>query len=363
MGTASKKSTGKKKGAPKKAAKPKSDVSVEDDDERDPRLVPPKKTFSGESERANYQNWRRGITVWRNQYDHQSESKLGAKLMEVVVGDAEDLVFATLEEGTELYDEIMRVLDGAFGERGLPESLSAINTYNACSREKDSLGTFLTKYKTARAKALKYGLTTSEKTDGAQLLQKAELTSTQATGVLQALRIESKLAGEDFVTPRYTPTLEALEMLAQTLAAQDVSQGRQKRPAALLAGQPEPKYPRKGKDGKDKGGGKGKYGGKKDGKNGGKGGGGASGQHRQPTWRDGDWSCPSCKDHQFAKNEKCRQCGSANPTSAAKKGGKDGKEPGKKGDGKGKGPSKQPCREHVKGTCQRGATCWFSHST
>merc|ERR1711957_937320 len=46
--------------------------------------------------------------------------------------------------------------------------------------------------------------------------------------------------------------------------------------------------------------------------------------------KDGDWMCPQCDDHQFAKNTKCRQCGAAHPegggTSAPVKGkGKGGK--------------------------------------
>jgi predicted RNA-binding Zn-ribbon protein involved in translation (DUF1610 family) len=33
----------------------------------------------------------------------------------------------------------------------------------------------------------------------------------------------------------------------------------------------------------------------------------------------GDWECPKCKDHQFAKNEKCRKCGSSKPGLAESK--------------------------------------------
>merc|ERR1712061_26808 len=31
------------------------------------------------------------------------------------------------------------------------------------------------------------------------------------------------------------------------------------------------------------------------------------------SMRDGDWLCPSCSDHQFAKNISCRKCGEPRP--------------------------------------------------
>lgn len=36
---------------------------------------------------------------------------------------------------------------------------------------------------------------------------------------------------------------------------------------------------------------------------------GASGQE----WKNGDWSCPQCGDHNFASRTECRQCGAKNP--------------------------------------------------
>merc|ERR1719246_385197 len=41
------------------------------------------------------------------------------------------------------------------------------------------------------------------------------------------------------------------------------------------------------------------------------GGGGAPG-----GMKPGDWSCPSCGDHQFAKNATCRKCGAEKPEGA-----------------------------------------------
>ena len=31
------------------------------------------------------------------------------------------------------------------------------------------------------------------------------------------------------------------------------------------------------------------------------------------AWKEGDWGCPNCGDHQFARNVACRQCGAAKP--------------------------------------------------
>jgi len=36
------------------------------------------------------------------------------------------------------------------------------------------------------------------------------------------------------------------------------------------------------------------------------------GKGPQPM-KPGDWNCPNCGDHQFAKNDECRKCGTANP--------------------------------------------------
>lgn len=43
------------------------------------------------------------------------------------------------------------------------------------------------------------------------------------------------------------------------------------------------------------------------------GGGGSGGVGSMASFMPGDWSCPSCGDHQFARNLRCRQCGEARP--------------------------------------------------
>merc|ERR1740123_1347847 len=37
--------------------------------------------------------------------------------------------------------------------------------------------------------------------------------------------------------------------------------------------------------------------------------------------KPGDWMCPSCGDHQFAKNPACRKCGATKPEGAGDAGG------------------------------------------
>merc|ERR1719188_2601502 len=50
------------------------------------------------------------------------------------------------------------------------------------------------------------------------------------------------------------------------------------------------------------------------------GGAGAAGPRARATtsmakegYKPGDWTCPGCNDHQFAKNETCRKCGTPKP--------------------------------------------------
>mmetsp|Transcript_78879 Transcript_78879/g.221142 ORF Transcript_78879/g.221142 Transcript_78879/m.221142 type:complete len:109 (+) Transcript_78879:3-329(+) len=43
----------------------------------------------------------------------------------------------------------------------------------------------------------------------------------------------------------------------------------------------------------------------------------AGGMQMRGGMRLGDWMCPSCGDHQFAKNESCRRCQTARPAGGA----------------------------------------------
>jgi len=50
------------------------------------------------------------------------------------------------------------------------------------------------------------------------------------------------------------------------------------------------------------------------------GGGGGKGGCKGGGMMPGDWNCPACGDHQFAKNAQCRQCGEPNPNTGGGKG-------------------------------------------
>mmetsp|Transcript_106594 Transcript_106594/g.340063 ORF Transcript_106594/g.340063 Transcript_106594/m.340063 type:complete len:181 (-) Transcript_106594:53-595(-) len=42
--------------------------------------------------------------------------------------------------------------------------------------------------------------------------------------------------------------------------------------------------------------------------------GGGGGGGGGPDMKPGDWACPGCGDHQFARNTECRKCGTGNPS-------------------------------------------------
>jgi hypothetical protein len=177
---------------------------------------------------------------------------------------------------------------------------------------------------------MRHGLTPSPDTDGAKLLQACQLTATQQTGILQALRLEAKLGGKVFAKPEYQTTLDALEMLAQTLSMQDnEDRGTRKRPALMT--DVAPKYPR---NNQPKGHGKGQ----------------SSGPGKGPGWTplSSGGVCKFWVKGTCSKGEACSFKHSKGP-----KGGKP--TDGKKG---GKGA----CHQWTKGgSCTFGDKCRFSH--
>jgi hypothetical protein len=330
-----KKAAAKPKAAPKKAAK---SVVVVSDDEADHKgtVRPPRKEFTGK-DKSLYPNWRRSAFVWKNNYPKASAKQLGAALMEVVVDDAEDTVYGCTGEGEETFDNIIKALDGPYGEKQLSASTQYVQQFKVLKRGKKSLQDFLAIYTTARQKAIRFGWTPSPDTDGMDLIMACEITSTQQAGVLQTLQLKAEMLNKEFVRPEYATAYSALDTLASTLAMQDTARGVEKRPAGLLSStEPAkrqrtwepPKGPGKGLTTAPKGPGKGKG---------------------------------VC--NQFAQAGKCLYGEACRFRHV--KGGKDGK----KGDGKGtKGPGGKPkatapCRLWAKdGTCTYGDGCRFSHT-
>ena len=329
--------------APKKAAPKKSAAAPVEVDDSDSEVVtrpvrPPRKEFSGK-DKSLYPNWRRSAFVWRNNFPNASGKQLGAALMEVVTDDAEDAVYGCTAQGEETFDNIIKALDGPYGEKQLSASTQYVQEFKVLKRGKKSLQDFLAIYTTARQKAIRFGWTPSPDTDGMDLIMACEITATQQTGVLQTLQLKAEMLEKEFIRPEYATAYSALETLASTLSMQDTARKVEKRPAGLLSATEEPpKRPRTGDQ--PKGPGKGL----------------AAGGPKGPG--KGKGVC-----NQFAQSGKCLYGEACRFRHA--KGAKDGK----KGEGKGKwGPGGKPkaavpCRQWAKdGKCTYGDGCRFSHT-
>ena len=342
--------TGKAKAAPKKVPKPKAKAASVpiDSDESDAddaaaahesrMLRPPKKEFSGD--KSAYPNWRRSMFVWRNKFPHVDEKQIGANLMEVILGDAEDAVFGNIADGEETFTNIIKALDGPYGERSLAASTQYVREFKELKRGKKSLEDFLSTYKTARAKAIRFGWTPSPDTDGMDLIMACEITSTQQTTILQTLQLKAEILGKEFARPEYATAYDALETLASTLAMQDSAKRVEKRPAGLLSATEPVKRQRTGEQ--PKGPGKGL----------------ATGGPKGPG--AGKGVC-----NQFAQSGKCSYGETCRFHHDKGKHGKKDDGKGKKGKGPGGGKPKTaaPCRQWTKdGTCTYGESCRFSHT-
>ena len=331
----------KAKVAPKKKAT--GPINVDDSDGENGHkgtVRPPRKEFNGK-DKSLYPNWRRPAFVWKNNYPKASEKQLGAALMEVVVDDAEDTVYGCTADGDETFANIIKALDGPYGEKQLSASTQYVQQFKVLTRGKKSLQDFLAIYTTARQKAVRFGWTPSPDTDGMDLIMACEITATQQAGVLQALQLKAEMLGKEFARPEYATAYSALDTLASTLAMMDTARGVEKRPAGLLSSTEPTKRPRTEYH-QPKGPGKGlPTGGPK-----------GSGK--------GQGVC-----NQFAQAGKCLY-GEACRFSHAKGGKQHGKGSGKgkskKGPG-GKPKAGAPCRLWAKdGTCTYGDGCRFSHT-
>ena len=143
---------GPKKGKTKAAKKKKEEkdlVEIEhgDDEEGEPfneskiRIVPPRKTFSG-SATEDFEKFERAVEIWKGKYMMVSDRRLGSELMEVITGDAEDIVFARVKKGAEDIDSIMEALSQVYGPRLMPKTTAAINEFEDFRRGKRTLRTF-----------------------------------------------------------------------------------------------------------------------------------------------------------------------------------------------------------------------------
>ena len=106
------------------------------------KLVPPKKTYSGTED---FELWERAITVWASKYVGQvSDGRLGAELMEVITGKAEETVFHHIEKGAETFSRIMQTLKTKHGRKGMPKATDATMKLAVCKRDKRTMSSSTT---------------------------------------------------------------------------------------------------------------------------------------------------------------------------------------------------------------------------
>ena len=309
---------------------------------RRPRLAPPG-DFSGD--RTKYMAWKRVTAQWRSTHDDISDKSAGQQLLQALSGSAQDMVVGRLDDDSlGSYDSIMGILEESYGKEQLLLAVSSEDKLAAEKRKGRELGEFLTQYESVRAQAVRQGHKPSAQTEGNALLRAAELTPEARADVLKTLVLQGQPI-------EYGTVKKVLRAIADSheLAEPEASgegEGLTRKEKKVLAA-----YRKGGKDGKGKGKGdhskgKGKYDRP-----------GAPTQRPQnhagsygkgPEWKTGDWSCPSCSDHQFARNEVCRRCKTPKPAGPA------GEAPA----GKGKD---QECWFFIKGKCTKGAGCRFKH--
>ena len=304
--------------------------------ERKAKLSPPG-DFDGD--RADYQVWKRVTGKWREANEDVSDAQVGQLLLQALKGEARDTVVGVLDdENLGSYDAIRGVLEDAFGRDQLLLSVSAEDRLAGYKRGGASLSEFLTRYSAVRAAALRNGHKPSETTEGTALLRAAELSPEARAHLLQTLAMNGKKA-------TYVEVKGCLRAMADSHELADGDEGRGEKPLTKKEKKVLVAY-RAGKPSKPKGMGSGK----------------GTGKHQQnqnkgaqegkgPEWKQGDWKCGQCGDHQFASNTQCRMCGTPKPG---------GGTPPSGGQGKGKG--KGVCWFFLKGTCQKGAECKWGHT-
>ena len=212
---------------------------------------------------------------------------------------------------------------------------------------------YIKEYATARAEAIKRDWEPSRKTEGLGFLRRAELGQAAMTAILESLSDKDEKPTYQNILKRLKLSVTSRALTLPVEAAPAARQQKAGRAEEAMVADPVKAVPqvcryfaetgncRWGEGCKFKhipGGGKGKDGGGKDGK--GKFGGGQPKGQRKGQWKGGkgkgkdhgggkgktgggtamkigDWMCSKCGDHQFARNEKCRQCGAPKPHATA----------------------------------------------
>ena len=346
----------KERGDALKAAKQldSDDSSSSDSDSGDeskvaPKMEAPKTRYDGTA--SDWKSWQRTVKLWYNTRSKwASERTLGSLLMESIDGEAKDVVYSHVKEGKEKYGKIMKVLEDEYGLDAVLRTTDAITELRACKRAGGmSLQKHLKDYHGLRLTAIKEGLTPSQ-TDGVDLLASCDLAPQTHTNVLIQLGGDVNNVNYKQVRTLLKTIAKAEELKVRERRARgdaDEPRGRKRGGEVLVADVSEEKRHKTGK---------GKWGGGKGSGAKGKGKGtglckfflagnckfgadcwkshespslfaGPKGQKGAGKFLAGDWECPKCKTHNFAKNETCfkKECGEKRPQ---------GKDKGKKGAGK-----------------------------
>ena len=345
--------------------------------------------------------WLREAGVWHHAYRERfSATLLLPVLLKALPSQVKTVVFAMLPEDTDLTPTaVLDVVKEEYCRDFELQSVEDIQKYRECTRDKDSLVSFLKRYKVLRQKAMTAGLTVQQ-TDGYDLLRAADLLPSQEANILQQISNMAKTAGTKSERPGYHDVLRLLTALSKAFELQadrkaPKARGRGGGGAALVGGvdplsdeavmvggsggKPNRNVKKKIKKAVKKalvaertgvggggGGGNTQYKGGKGG--GGKGGGagrqnspgkgGGKGKGGKGSRRPGDWDCPNCRNVNFAFRKVCNSCGQNKPKG----------NPGGAGGGAvkredGADPrAKIPCRFFKAGTCDKGAACSFSHA-
>jgi len=304
------------------------------------KLAPPG-PYDGSKQ--SYKAWKRVTLQWRKGCDDVSDGTAGNQLLQALSGIALDVVVGNLgDEELGSYEAIQKVLDAEFGKEELLESVRTEDKLAQEKRKGRELGAFLTSYGAIRAEAIRQGFKPSEETEGNSLLRAAELGPEARADILKTLSLQ----GEKMTYATVRKVLRAVAS-SHDLAGDDEGEALSKKEKKVLAAFRKGKgTPGKGPAGKP-----GQHGKRADGKN----------KHQQyqvkteqgkgPEWKAGDWTCPGCGDHQFARNVACRSCQAPKPGETSP-----GQGSGKPGKGK-----NALCWFHMQGKCTKGADCKFSH--
>ena len=316
-----------------------------------PRLTEPA-NLPKDATRTTYKTWRSEVSLWFANLDkHHSTGLLTSAVLKQLPTDDKTDLFVEYDAAELTVPVILKFLDEQYDVDTYLEGRTALKEYRKVERgEREELIDFVKRWRRFYSRAQREGgLIKQDAVDAQDLLEAARVTPAQMAAILEStaesggatvLSVVSKLTalgrafsatqtkpfGSRFLQSnpkkpqRPTPTTQPTPTPKPTLTT--LPGGT---PQCSVCGKPQKdhpstqKYPRgewcKKPYGGDTGSGgtKGKPGegdrGTKRGREEQRTGSGPA--SKKPKWREGDWKCQKCGDHQFANNKQCRKCGTA----------------------------------------------------